>query len=260
MAESETVRSNLELERADVYSQYLLHSQAEVVYVLRSAMQKGCMITVYFDMGQSFFLTSLLDVAPEGIILDYGSDEDINRRALKAQRLICTTSVDKVKVQFALEGLSLVEHEGRHAFFSKRPDSVLRLQRREYFRVPTPIANPLICRTPITSADDGETKYVAFPLLDISAGGLCLMVSTEQAEYFPRGQVFKQCYLDLPDEGQITLDLEACNAFEVTTRTGNRYTRVGCSFFGLSNAKLSAIQRYITKLERERKARISGLE
>lgn len=259
MAEIETVRSNLELERADVYSQYLLHSQAEVVYVLRSAMQKGCMITVYFDMGQSFFLTSLLDVATEGIILDYGSDEEINRRALKVQRLICTTSVDKVKVQFALDGLSLVEHEGRHAFFSKRPDSVLRLQRREYFRVPTPIANPLVCKTPLPAAD-GQVQYTDLPLLDISAGGLCLMVSTEQAEYFPRGQIFNQCYLDLPEEGQITLDLEACNAFEVTTRTGNRYTRVGCSFFGLSNAKLAAVQRYITKLERERKARISGLE
>jgi len=79
------------------------------------------MITVYFDKGQSFFLTSLISVGPKGIILDYGSDEDVNRRALKADRLLCTTSVDKVKVQFALENLSLITHEGRPAFFSELP-------------------------------------------------------------------------------------------------------------------------------------------
>lgn len=259
MSESETARSQLELEEADVYSQYLLHSPTEIAFVLRTAMQKGCMMTVYFDMGQSFFLTSLVNVGPKGIILDYGSDEDINRRALKANRLLCTTSVDKVKVQFALDGLSLLKHEGSPAFFSELPKNLLRLQRREYFRVSTPIATPLICSIPVPG-EDGNPTLLQTSLLDISAGGMGLMVTTEQASLFARGTIFKGCELGLPDDGKIKLDLEVRNAFEVTTRSGNHYTRVGCEFIDLPGLLLTMIQRYITRLERERKARMSGLE
>ncbi|MCE1170014.1 flagellar brake protein [Azovibrio restrictus] len=259
MSETETARSPLELEEADAYSQYLLHSPTEVAFVLRNAMQKGCMMTVYFDMGQSFFLTSLLQVTPKGIVLDYGSDEDTNRRALKAGRLICTTSVDKVKVQFALDSLSLVNHEGSPAFFSPLPANLLRLQRREYFRVSTPIANPLKCEIQVSTETGGITAQ-QIPLLDISAGGMGLMAAVDQAQYFGRGSVFRNCVLTLPDDGPIKVDLEVRNLFEVTTRNGSRYFRVGCEFLDLPGLLLTMIQRYITRLERERKARISGLE
>ena len=48
-----------ELEHADDYSQYLLHSKSEILSVLRSLVQKGAMVTAYFDRGNSFLLTSL---------------------------------------------------------------------------------------------------------------------------------------------------------------------------------------------------------
>ena len=259
MSESETAHSHLELEEADAYSQYLLHSPTEIAFVLRTAMQKGCMITVYFDMGQSFFLTSLVNVGPKGMILDYGSDEETNRRALKATRLLCTTSVDKVKVQFALDGVSLIQYEGSPAFFSSLPENLLRLQRREYFRVSTPIANPLVCGVPFIGEDGKATLHQA-TLLDISAGGMGLMIDMEHAHLFSRGTIFNGCELNLPDDGKIKLDLEVRNAFQVTTRSGTQYTRVGCEFVNLPGLHLTMIQRYITRLERERKARMSGLE
>lgn len=260
MSESETARSPLELEEADAYSQYLLHSPTEIAFVLRGAQQKGSMITVYFDQGQSFFLTSLVDISPKGIVFDYGSDEDTNRRAVKANRLICTTSVDKVKVQFSLDSLSLVTHEGGPALFSPLPENLLRLQRREYFRVSTPIANPLKCEVSAIDPEDGSAKVLQMPLLDISAGGLGLMANTQQAHMFGRGEIFKNCLLGLPDDGPIKMDLAVRNAFEVTTRSGSHYTRIGCEFINLPGLLLTKIQRYITQLERERKARTSGLE
>ena len=51
-----------ELEQPDDYSQYLLHSRSEILAVLRSLVQKGALITVYFDQGRSFLLTSMLTV------------------------------------------------------------------------------------------------------------------------------------------------------------------------------------------------------
>ena len=94
----------IELEHADDYSSYLLHSSAEILAVLRSLIQKGALITVYFDQGQSFLLTSLiaLNQNQNEIVFDLGSNDEMNRRALVANKLFFTTLIDKVKVQFKL--------------------------------------------------------------------------------------------------------------------------------------------------------------
>ena len=248
----------LELEARDAHGQYLLHSQTEIRFVLREVLNKGCMLTVYFDMGQSFFLTSLLEVTPNGIVLDYGSDESVNHRALHAQSLICTTSVDRVKVQFALPGVRTIQFEGRSAFASALPDELLRLQRREYFRVSTPIAKPLCCDVPIVV--DNEPFLLQLPLLDISAGGFGLIANTDQVGFFNPGRVFEDCVLPLPDTAPIHLNMRVRNVFEVTNRVGSRYIRAGCEYLNLPGLPLNHIQRYITHLERERKARENGLE
>ncbi|MDR1890308.1 MAG: flagellar brake protein [Zoogloeaceae bacterium] len=260
MLETETTQSHpLELEAHDDHSEYLLFSQTEIRFVLREVLNKGCMLTVYFDLGQSFFLTSLLEVNVNGIVLDYGSDEATNRRALRAPRLICTTSVDRIKVQFALSGLREIQFEGRAAFASSLPTELLRLQRREYFRVSTPIAKPLCCEMPVI-AENGEQSTLQLPLLDISAGGLGLMANTCQVDFFDPGRVFEDCVLPLPDEAPIHLNMRVRNVFEVTNRVGSRYIRVGCEYLDVPGLPLNHIQRYITHLERERKARENGLE
>ncbi len=104
----EEAPTRLELEQGDIYSKYLLYSKSEILFVLRAVLQKGSMITVYFDRGQSFLLTSLIaiDTDRSALIFDLGSDNEMNERALKADRLLFTTSLDKVKIQFSLKRLS----------------------------------------------------------------------------------------------------------------------------------------------------------
>ncbi|MCL2076296.1 MAG: flagellar brake protein [Betaproteobacteria bacterium] len=254
----ENVSTSMNPEDTDIYSQYLLHSQAEIVFVLRDAMKRGCMLTAYFDEGESFVLTSILAASPEGVILDYGGDAEVNQRVLQAPRLLCLTSVERVKVQFALNGLTAVRHENRPAFFSVLPDTLLRLQRREYFRIGTPIANPAKCNIPIHNAD-GSGATLQIPLIDISAGGVGLSVTTEQVMFFEPNQVMEDCMLSLHDGTKIPASLIVRNAFEVTTRSGLRYTRVGCEYQDLHISSLNIIQRYITRLEQDRKIRLAGM-
>lgn len=253
--------SQLELEQGDVYSKYLLYSRSEIIYVLRAVVQKASMITVYFDQGQSFLLTSLMDVDAEkgALLFDMGSNEEMNRKALKADRLLFTTSLDKVKVQFSLKRLEQVQHGGRPAFRSAIPETLLRLQRREYYRLSTPIANPILCSLQLQAADGAKTP-VEVPLLDISGGGVGLMVATDRGDDFKIDTVFPDCRMNLPEEGPLVATLVVRNAFDVTTKTGNRYLRVGCEFVDLPGTRLTLIQRYITRIERERKARLSGMD
>ena len=249
-----------ELEQPDDYSQYLLHSKSEIVAVLRSLVQKGALITVYFDQGKSFLLTSMiqLNADHESFVLDLGSNDEMNRRALLAKKLILTTVVDKVKIQFSLGALTATQYEGRSAFLGAIPDALLRLQRREYFRLSTPLATPIRLAATIRRADDSALQ-VNLPLLDISGGGVGLMAATDQAQLLQRGDTLSECKLTLPDEGLLVTSLGVRNMFDVTTRSGTRYVRVGCEYVGLTSARLTMVQRYITRMERERKARLNGL-
>ena len=249
-----------ELEQIDEYSQYVLHSATEIVAVLRSVLQKEALITVHFDQGASFFLTSMLSLSPESgqFVIDVGSNAEMNRRALLASRLIFTTLIDKVKVQFSVDRLQSTESQGRPAFFGKIPERLLRLQRREFFRLAMPIANPVkLCAT-VKDAAHGVRTLDA-PLLDISGGGLGLMVTPDQAACLDQGLMLENCKIMLPGEGLLVATLCVRNQFDVTARNGAHFRRIGCEYIALPPARLTAIQRYITRIERERKARFNGL-
>lgn len=254
------VPPQFELEQSDEYSQFLLHSKSEILAVLRSLIQKGTMITVHFDQGRSFLLTTMLLLKSDNreFVLDIGSDEEMNRRALLADKLILTTIIDKVKVQFSLKKMSQTQNEGRAAFLGSVPDTLLRLQRREYFRLSTPVVNPIKLNA-ITRRPDNSAVHVDLPLLDVSGGGVGLMATIDHAKLFERGAILSDCKMMLPEEGLLTVTLCVRNLFDVTTRGGSRYVRMGCEFMNLSGARLNMAQRYITRVERERKARLSGM-
>ncbi|HPT49170.1 MAG TPA: flagellar brake protein [Accumulibacter sp.] len=249
-----------EIEQPEDYGQYLLHAKAEVVAILRSLMQKKSLISAYFNDGNTLLLTSVLHVATETgeIVFDSGNDDDVNRKVLQAENFILSASVDSVKVQFTLQKLSESRVAGRLAFRAALPDKVLRLQRREFFRLATPIAKPVKFSSTI-HRPDGSAMLVEASLLDISGGGIGLMASLSLAELLPRGAILKDCRMTLPDEGLLVANLCVRNKFDVTTRAGSHYVRVGCEFMALPGARTSMVQRYITRVERERKARLSGM-
>lgn len=241
------------------YSKYQLYSRTEIRFLMRSILQKGALITLHFDHGKSFILTALIAVSDDGnwIYLDYGGSQEMNERALRANRLHAATVLDKVKVQFALDGLQATQASGRPVFAAKLPETVLRLQRREYFRLQASIVNPLKCRT--TLCIDGQPpRGVELVVLDISGGGVGLMLPIEYQGKLPTGTLIPDCHLDLPEEGSIHATLCVRNAFAATNRAGQPYQRLGCEFVDLPGTSLTLIQRYITRVERERKARETG--
>lgn len=248
--------SGFELEQADRYGKYMLSTRLEVLFVLRTMIKRGCMATVYFNQGRSFFLTCLLALGSDerSLLMDIGSDEASNREALQATRLIVTTSLDSVKIQFALPGLRETSCAGRPAFLAAVPETLLRLQRREYFRLEMPLADPVRCQVPIR-VGDGSAHALDLILLDISGGGLSLMVPTGAAAHFEAGTVYPDCRLEIPGENVIAVTLGVRNSFTIIPRTGQEYLRVGCEFINLPGTRLTMIQRYITRIERERKAR-----
>ena len=253
--ESQPAKNKL-LEPSD-YSRYLLESRSEVLFVLRNLNTGGDRISVYFNEGRDFLLTTLLAIEESRIILDCGSDELMNRRAEVAKKLFCATSHEKVQVQFTLLGVQRITYEGRPAFAAAIPSSVLRLQRREFYRLTTPVAHPLKCRIPIAQSNGG-IQVVETNVLDISGGGVAILNPGKGALLEP-GMEFTNCQIELPEVGRLVVTLQIRSMYEVTLRNGSRITRVGCQFINLPGSMMNLVQRYIIKVERERKARESGL-
>ncbi len=245
------------LEPSD-YTQYLLRGSGEILFVLRGLLANSDHITVYFHEGRDFFLTTVIAVDNDEVTLDYGGSPTMNQRALAADKLFCVASHDRVRIQFVLRGVRNVVFDGRPAFRAALPDSLLRLQRREYYRLTAPIARPLKCRISSASADGAPPSITEVNVIDISGGGLAVMAPPPGIPFAP-GMQFANCRIELPEVGVLIATLQVRSVFEVTLRTGAQVTRAGCQFINLPGPMLTLVQRYIIKVDRERKARETGM-
>lgn len=241
----------------DSYSEYLLRARSEILHVLRGLAEHNALISMHFNNGAEFIITALIEATENGLLLDVGTNGELNRKAAASGKLICVTSLDKVRIQFSLPELTPIEHQGRPAFRAPFPESLLRLQRREYYRLTTPMANPIRCQV-VIDLSDGSKATVVTQLSDISGGGVALTFPPNSASIAPDMEL-TNCRLELPEVGAIVGNLRVRNVFEITLRSGIRVLRAGCQFVNLPGPMLTLVQRYIIKVERERKARESGL-
>jgi c-di-GMP-binding flagellar brake protein YcgR len=245
--------ASFELMAADDESRYLLRSRSDILFVLRSMLRSRDLIAVHVEGSPEFLLSALLAVEDAGLVFDCGADAAMNRRALAAERLILTAAHDKVRIQFVLPWLRHTLHHGQPALAAPVPESLLRLQRREYYRLVAPVAQPLRCTLALLGPG-GERQTIDAQIIDISGGGIAVMGSLAGTEFVPE-QEFESCRLELPDIGRIDAGLRVRNVFQITLRSGARVKRYGCQFLRMPHAMQSMIERYIMKVERDRKAR-----
>jgi c-di-GMP-binding flagellar brake protein YcgR len=203
-------------------------------------------------------VTSLLHVDPDSdtLILDRSVSREQNERIAAARQVRCETSLDKIRILFALEGLSETSFEGGTALRAAIPKSLIRLQRREFYRMATPLTNPVRALIALPAELGGGTAD--FPLSDISVGGIAIFDNKLQLGT-TIGATLKNCRIDLPEVGMITCSLQVRNSIDMTLLNNKSTRRLGCQFSDISRGNLAGVQRYITKLERERNARLAGL-
>jgi len=250
-------KSGADLLSTDDFSQYMLRTKSEMFSVFRGLVDNVSQISMFFNEGRDMVLTSLVSYDDDGLVLDFGASSELNRKALEADKLFCVTQLDKVKIQFILRNLRRIEAGGRPAFLAALPESVLRLQRREFYRLTLPITRQLVCTIPIPQ-QSGPPQVIEANVADISGGGLGL-IGIPLDFSLDTGKEFSGCKLDLPEVGVVTAKLQVRSVFESVTRSGVRSKRAGCEFINLPGPMLTLIQRYIIKIERERKARESGM-
>jgi c-di-GMP-binding flagellar brake protein YcgR len=96
------------------------------------------------------------------------------------------------------------------------------------------------------------------PVSDISLGGVCL-VGERAGSVLEPGTVLEDCRIALPDAGVIHTSMCVRNSYVVTLKNGASSRRTGCEFVKLGAQQEAMVQRYIIRLERERRAKNVGL-
>lgn len=230
---------------------YRVDSRMEILRVLGDLARGLQLVTAYFNEGNDFILTSILhlDEAHDRLVLDYGPDEDLNQRLLRAERLLFVTRHHQVRVQFTSESIQKATYQGTPAFVIPLPTSIIRVQRREYFRLATPIGRHLNLSM---TAPDGRT--ISAHIVDISVGGVAIIEPPEGRQCgWEAGSIVPGCRIELPEEGVIHADIEIRNRYPVDSRDGTPRYRVGCRLLGLDSRSNAAILRYIHRVELERR-------
>jgi len=242
----------------EAWHDYEIESPREIVALLRQIAEKNQLIRMLIKGEADVCVTSLLHVDPDTdtVVIDRSVSPEQNARIVAGGAVRCDTSLDKIRIVFALEHLSEVEFEGGTALSARIPASLIRLQRREFYRMPTPVTNPV--RATIPLPDDLGGGAGVFPLADISCGGIAIYDNKLQLGTII-GETFEDCRIELPDIGAVSCSLQIRNSIDMTLLNNKTSRRLGCQFIDISRANLAAVQRYITKLERERNARLAGL-
>ena len=236
---------------------YEIESRKEIVSLLRGIGGKNQLIRMLIQGESDVCVTSILDVDDQldTVVLDSSIDKEQNTRILASQGLSFETTLDKVRILFAAERVEATVFEGNPAFRIAVPPTLIRLQRREYYRIATPVTNPV--RVVIALPDElgGSTT---FPLADISCGGIAIL-DNKMILGDAIGKEYPNCRIDLPEIGQVTTALQVRNSLDLTLLNNKTNRRLGCEFVNIQRSTLAYVQRYITKLERERNARIAGM-
>jgi c-di-GMP-binding flagellar brake protein YcgR len=242
----------------EAWHDYEVESRREIVALLRQISEKKQPIRLLVKGDDDVCVTSLLHVDPDSdtILIDSSVDAAQNARIVSAGKVTCETSLDKIRILFSLSGVGATLFEGAAALRAAIPPTLIRLQRREYYRMATPVTNPVQVTIPLPLELGGAPAV--FPLADISCGGIAVLDNKQQlADTI--GATYPNCRLELPDIGPVICSLQIRNTIDMTLLNNKTSHRLGCQFIDISRGSLAAVQRYITKLERERNARLAGL-
>lgn len=239
---------HLELLQSDDHRRYVLDSPAEIARHLGQLRDRGTFLSLHAG-GQTLERPAvLMDVGNQEIILDCDS-ATIDRLSGRTD-IAVSTSLDQVRIQFDAARPRRAMRGGNAALAADLPQSMLRLQRRSFFRLTTPRQPALLCQLAL---DRECNQWVETRILDISVGGLAIVAPPLELP-LQANMLFPSCRFTLPD-GRIDAALRVRNLFQISMPGAGRVLRAGCQFEALSGPMGNALQRYILNIERSRRAR-----
>jgi c-di-GMP-binding flagellar brake protein YcgR len=207
------------------------------------------LIIARFGENNESYITTLLDIDERNhaVILDYGPKEDLNQQLLKSGKVVFDTDYNGIKVSFSGTAIKKIVHKGDPAFYMSIPKSLYWLQRREYYRVKSPLSKASYCQLILE-----DRQPVSLKLYDISLTGFSMLnVSKELSDLLIPGKSFEQCTLHLYEIGEEPVAIEIRNKLIINPDKLQKIQKIGCKFIKLAHPVENMIQRYMHQIQRE---------
>jgi len=233
---------------ADETSRFRVRHGGEVDSILRGLIASKALVTMQTADGREFLVTTIVSMDSEmgRLLLGCGDTPEKNDALLQSPSVSFSTFHERIRVQFKSADLELVTIDGRPHFGIPIPTELMRFQRREFFRLPTSLTNPIKCLIPTPRGD------IDAAVVDISVGGIGIL-AYEQDTQVASGEVYHGCRLTMPDGGVFLVSLAVRSTYDVALKNGVLSHRAGCQFINLPTSIESEIQRYIFRVERDRR-------
>lgn len=236
--------------RTEDLPRHEVRSRNEILYLLRGLQASSALISLTPASQRWNVITSILDLDDDQLVLDRAHDEALHKQLLAGAEVTFSATLDGVPIVFVASDAEAAVYEDREVFALPLPERLYRLQRREYFRVNLPVANPVLCRVP--AQPDSRVPAFTAPVVDLGMGGVAF---TDDSGLLPleTGTRLDGCFLYIPDISPVEVALEVRDVMNIPLRNGLQRMRVGCRFASLPNAYAVSLQRYIMELEQARR-------
>lgn len=225
--------------------EFLVHSHSSIASILRNLMRENSTISAYLPTSEEVVATGILhvDLEKKMVILDVTKEAKRNHEFSNTNNVLFDLKQNSVILQFHAKQTQPARFNGESAVYIDLPDRMLRLQRREYYRVAAFSAANVMCVIKEASGDIHKLEVE-----DVSLGGIGALL-VEETLAVKQFKIFHDCELRIPGFATLTVDLQIRNCFEKILPNGKRVRRLGLSYSNLKPEKENQLQKYINKIQ-----------
>jgi c-di-GMP-binding flagellar brake protein YcgR len=232
----------------DVLAEFRVTDPGEIRSLLKQLMDAVVPLNLSASDG-SAYTTMLWTVDPASGRISFTADMMAHavHDIVEADECVAVAYLDRIKVQFDVSDLVLVQGHKASVLQARLPREIFRFQRRNTFRVRT------IERTAPTASfrhPGIPDMSLALRVLDVSIGG-CALLQPANVPNLQPGAAIKGVRLSLDAETQIDAGLMLHHV--TSTGAENGSVRLGCEIVGMSPAAQRALQLYIDQTQKRRR-------
>lgn len=230
-------------------SSFSIQNPKQITRHLSVLLKNKCLLIARFGTNNESYITTLLCINEENntIILDSGPQETLNQQLLKASKINFDTDFSGIEVSFAGDALKKTTYKGEPAFSMPLPKSFFWRERREYYRVKSPLSKASYCQLGLEDRDPVNLK-----LCDISLTGFSMFnIFKEISDLLIPDSSFDQAKLILAGAGESMISFEVRYKQIINPDKPQKIQKIGCKFIQLQRSSEEIIQRYMQQLQRE---------
>lgn len=232
----------------EIEERFYMEGSRQVVAMLGQFIYRSIPVSVNFNNGMDTMLTTLLEARPQGLVFDLGGDPNTNKRLLRSPSCTFVSAINGIRVQFSTQNVRQIWWADADAFEVDLPQRVLRLQRREAYRMAMPRIKTVSVRLKYRAHEVGQEEDS--PIHDLGVTGMGLSFS--KPPHLETGLEIDCIDFKLPEFSEIVCPGVVRHVTQLPEGLSKHSYRVGIAFKDLPRRLEMAIQRYIIVLEHSR--------